>query len=104
VLSTEQLLDLARARVRRAMTDEECRFYLHLEACPRTAVPDVVGSTVDGARSTLEAAGFRVRLAFTMPTSDPAMDGTVMVQDPTRNVELVVGSRVALVLARYSAP
>ena len=40
--SSERLLELARAPVQRPMTDEECRFYLHLEACPRATVPDVV--------------------------------------------------------------
>ena len=86
------------------MTDEECRFYLHLEACPRATVPDVVGSTEEAARSELDAAGFRVDVAFTMPTSNPEKDGTVLVQDPARGGSIVVGATVVLVLARYSRP
>jgi beta-lactam-binding protein with PASTA domain len=82
------------------MSEEECRFYLRVKACPRTTVPDVVGSTEEAARSTLDAAGFLVVLAFTMPTSDPDKDGTVVVQDPVRGGSLVVGSKVALVIAR----
>ncbi len=69
--SIEGLLALARATVQRPMSEEECRFYLRVEACPRATVPDVVGSTEEAARSTLDAAGFRVVVAFPLPTSDP---------------------------------
>jgi Protein kinase domain len=34
VLTDERLLELARARVKRPITPEECRFYLHMETCP----------------------------------------------------------------------
>jgi WD40 repeat protein len=34
VLSTEELVDLARSRVTRSLTTAECQKYLHLEACP----------------------------------------------------------------------
>ena len=101
--SIEGLLRLAHASVPRSMTEEECRFYLQLEACPRATVPEVVGSTEEAARSKLEAMGFRVVVAFTMPTMSPEKDGTVVVQDPIRNSESVVGSKVVLVLAEYSA-
>ena len=74
------------------MSEEECRFYLRVEACPRATVPDVVGSTEEAARSTLDAAGFRMVVAFTVPTSDPEKDGTVVVQDPVRGASIVVGS------------
>jgi WD40 repeat protein/DNA-binding SARP family transcriptional activator len=33
-LDVDELVDLARARVTRSMTDDECRQYLHLETCP----------------------------------------------------------------------
>jgi len=36
VLPIEQLVLLARARVERAFTEQECRQYLHLDACPRS--------------------------------------------------------------------
>ena len=102
--SIEGLLALARATVQRPMSEEECRFYLRVKACPRATVPDLVGSTEDAARSTLDAAGFLTVMAFPMATSDPEKDGTVVVQDPVRGVSIVVGSKVALVIARYSRP
>ncbi len=102
--SIERLLALARTKVQRPMSEEECRFYLRFKACPRATVPDVVGSTEEAAGSTLDAAGFRVVVAFHRATSDPEKDGTVLVQDPTRSATGVVGSTVALVIARYSMP
>ena len=71
--TSDQLLELARARVPRPMTDEECSFYLHLEACPqrarelsrRTVVPVVTGDTEEVARARLERAGFGMRVAAT---------------------------------------
>jgi WD40 repeat protein/DNA-binding SARP family transcriptional activator len=35
LLSIEELVALARGRVTRSLTDEECRQYLHVEECPR---------------------------------------------------------------------
>jgi PASTA domain len=102
--SIQGLVALARATVERPMSEEECRFYLRVKACPRATVPDVVGSTEEAAGSTLDAAGFRVVVAFRRATSDPEKDGTVLVQDPTRSATVVVGSTVALVIARYSRP
>ena len=43
VLSSEQLLARARDRVRRPMSREECRFFLHLDACPSATVPPSAG-------------------------------------------------------------
>jgi WD40 repeat protein len=34
VLSTEELVELARSRVTRSLTTAECQKYLHVEACP----------------------------------------------------------------------
>jgi hypothetical protein len=34
VLNKEKLLDLAKSRVTRKLTDEECRRYLHQDQCP----------------------------------------------------------------------
>jgi len=31
---TDDLVDLARSRVTRTLTDDECRRFLHVEACP----------------------------------------------------------------------
>jgi beta-lactam-binding protein with PASTA domain len=100
--SIEGLLTLADNRVGRSMTEEECRFYLQMEACPRATVPNVVGSTEEAARSKLDAAGFRVDVAFRLPTSNPEKGGTVVVQDPVQGTSIVVRSTVALVLAQYS--
>jgi WD40 repeat protein/DNA-binding SARP family transcriptional activator len=36
VLGVDELLDLARSRLTRDLTDEECSRYLHVEACPPT--------------------------------------------------------------------
>ena len=100
--SIEGLITLAHIRVPRSMTEEECRFYLQMEACPRATVPNVVGSTEEAARSELDAAGFRVDVAFRMPTSNPEKGGTVVVQDPVQGTSIVERSTVALVLAEYS--
>jgi hypothetical protein len=34
VLDLEELIELARDRVRRGFTDEECQTYLHVPSCP----------------------------------------------------------------------
>lgn len=36
VLDIHQLIELGRSRVTRSLTDDECRQYLHLEACPQS--------------------------------------------------------------------
>lgn len=33
-LDMDELIDLARSRVTRSLTTEECRQYLHIETCP----------------------------------------------------------------------
>jgi WD40 repeat protein len=38
VLSIEELVSLARSRVTRSLTDQECHQYLHLDACPAEGV------------------------------------------------------------------
>ncbi len=38
VLDTAELVQLARSRTSRMLTDEECRRYLHLDACPEELV------------------------------------------------------------------
>ncbi|MGH8946308.1 MAG: hypothetical protein ACRDVL_09165, partial [Acidimicrobiia bacterium] len=39
-LALEDLLDIARSRVTRSLTDDECRAYLQLEVCPADATKD----------------------------------------------------------------
>ena len=34
ILSAEELMKVARSRLSRGLTDEECQTYLHLDACP----------------------------------------------------------------------
>jgi hypothetical protein len=107
---TLRLVELARDRVKRSMTPEECQFYLRMPACPRrrpqlpdVTVPGVMGSDMDSARSTLEAAGFRVSVR-TFPTNDPDKgDGTVIFQQAT-GVKAERGSIVEIGVWRYSGP
>jgi Novel STAND NTPase 1/Protein kinase domain/AAA ATPase domain len=113
--TSDQLLELARARVPRPMTDEECRFYLHLEACPprsrelpRTVVPFVTGETEEVARARLERAGFSMRVTGTWPTGDPDKDRVVLEQsagiaDAQGRVWARPGLTVGVTLYRYTA-
>jgi len=34
VLDVDNLIELAESRLKRGLTDEECRQFLHLESCP----------------------------------------------------------------------
>ena len=36
-LDIDDLLEIARSEVTRALTEEECRQYLHVEACPSSS-------------------------------------------------------------------
>ena len=113
--TSDQLLELARARVPRPMTDEECRFYLHLEAClprsrelPRAVVPFVTGETEEVARARLERAGFGMRVTGTWPTGDPDKDRVVLEQsagiaDAQGRVWSRPGLAVGVTLYRYTA-
>jgi eukaryotic-like serine/threonine-protein kinase len=65
-------------------------------------VPDVVDSTEDEARATLEEAGFEVRVREQTVT-DEAQDGVVLDQSPAAGEERRSGSRVTIVVGRLEA-
>jgi beta-lactam-binding protein with PASTA domain len=66
------------------------------------AVPDVTGQDAVVARSTLEAAGFRVREVIE-DTDDPASDGIVISQDPVGSSQAELDSVVTLFVGRFVA-
>ena len=63
------------------------------------AVPDVVDSTEEEATTTLEGAGFEVRVREQTVT-DPEQDGVVLDQSPAADEERRQGSRVTIVVGR----
>ncbi len=67
-----------------------------------TAVPDVTNQEVSIARTTLEAAGFRVRTVLE-DTTDPAQDGFVIAQDPIGGSQEEQNSTVTLVVGRFTS-
>jgi beta-lactam-binding protein with PASTA domain/predicted Ser/Thr protein kinase len=64
------------------------------------AVPDVSSQDVTVARSTLEAAGFRVREVLEN-TDDPSFDGIVISQDPAGGAQAPPNSVVTLFVGRF---
>jgi beta-lactam-binding protein with PASTA domain len=73
------------------------------EAPPEVNVPDVVDRQEDAARSTLEDAGFEVRVRRDdVDTLD--QDGVVIDQDPAGGEQLREGSRVTIVVGRFDPP
>jgi eukaryotic-like serine/threonine-protein kinase len=62
-----------------------------------TAVPNVVGSSEDQARQTLEDAGFDVDVST--DNSDTAPEGTVISQDPAGNATVPSGSTIDLIVS-----
>lgn len=68
-------------------------------------VPEVVGMTVDAARSTLEAAGFEMQISQgRIETSDPSADGRVAEQFPAAGTSVQPGAPVTVTLYEYVAP
>jgi len=68
-----------------------------------TEVPDVTGSDAATARTTLQAAGFKVSTT-PQDTEDPSLDGVVISQDPTGLSQAKPGAVVTLVVGSYVAP
>jgi eukaryotic-like serine/threonine-protein kinase len=66
-----------------------------------TAVPDVTNQDVSIARTTLETAGFRVRVILE-DTIDPAEDGIVISQDPIGGTQGEPSSSVTLFVGRFT--
>jgi len=68
---------------------------------PKTrAVPNVEQSDADSARSTLEAAGFKVRIVE-QDTQDPSLDNIVISQDPAAGTQAKPGTTVTLTVGRF---
>jgi serine/threonine-protein kinase len=65
------------------------------------AVPDVTTQDVTVARSTLEAAGFRVREVLEN-IDDPSFDGIVISQDPAGGAQAPPNSVVTLFVGRFT--
>jgi eukaryotic-like serine/threonine-protein kinase len=68
-----------------------------------TTVPDVLDQDQASAESELQAAGFQVRVVD-QDTTDPTQDGVVMDQNPAPGLEAQPGSRVTIVVGRFSEP
>jgi serine/threonine-protein kinase len=66
-----------------------------------SAVPDVTNQDVAVAKTTLEAAGFRVRTVVE-DTDDPAQDGIVVSQDPIGGTQADPNSQVTLFVGRFT--
>ena len=65
-----------------------------------SAVPDVSNLDETSASGTLEAAGFKVRVAM-QDTADPALDGKVVSQDPPAGEVVKPRSRVTIFVGRF---
>ncbi|MBI4171651.1 MAG: PASTA domain-containing protein, partial [Actinobacteria bacterium] len=65
-----------------------------------SAVPDVSNLDETSASETLESAGFKVRVK-TEDTTDPALDGVVVSQDPPAGTVVEPGSRVTIFVGRF---
>ena len=66
-----------------------------------SAVPDVTNQDVAVARTTLEAAGFRVRTVLE-DTDDPTFDGIVIAQDPIGGTQESPDATVTLTVGRFT--
>jgi serine/threonine-protein kinase len=66
-------------------------------------VPDVTGSDVATARTTLQAAGFKVSTTR-QDTEDAAQDGVVISQDPAGGLQAKPGAVITLFVGNYVPP
>jgi serine/threonine-protein kinase len=67
-----------------------------------SAIPDVTTQDVTIAQTTLEAAGFRTRVALE-DTDDPSFDGIVISQDPVGGTQAKPNSLITLFVGRFVA-
>jgi eukaryotic-like serine/threonine-protein kinase len=65
-----------------------------------TAVPDVTNQDVDQATSSLEGAGFKVKVVRE-DTDDPLLDNVVILQEPAGGEEVEPGTTVTLTVGRF---
>ena len=69
---------------------------------PKTsAVPDVTSQDQASAQAQLRASGFGVRIV-SQPTTDPANDGIVLSQDPAGGTQAPPGTRVTIVVGKFT--
>lgn len=66
-------------------------------------VPDVTGSDAATARTTLQAAGFKVS-SVRQDTDDPSLEGVVISQEPAGGFDANPGSVITLTIGRFVAP
>jgi len=66
-----------------------------------TAVPDVTSQDVTIARTTLEAAGFRVREVLE-DTDEPSFNGIVISQDPVGGSQAKPNTLITLFVGRFT--
>jgi serine/threonine-protein kinase len=67
-----------------------------------TAVPDVTSYSQTDAQATLESAGFQVVVTLN-PTTDPALDGVVISQNPGGGTQAKPNSKVEIIVGQLSA-
>ena len=69
----------------------------------QSTVPDVTNQDVDSATSTLQGAGFKVKVVR-QDVQDPGLDGIVLSQDPTGNTQAPQGSTVTITVGHLVMP
>jgi beta-lactam-binding protein with PASTA domain len=70
---------------------------------PNVTLPNVVGSTLDAARTTLESLHVFVTVVQ-RPVTRPGKDGIVFNMDPAAGSDVKEGSSVTLVVGVFSGP
>ena len=70
---------------------------------PSSTVPDVTGQDQDSATSTLQSAGFKVRVQ-TQDVTDPGLEGIVLSQTPTRGSRAAKGSTITIAVGSFTVP
>ncbi len=70
---------------------------------PSSTVPDVTSQDQDSATSTLQSAGFKVRVQ-TQDVTDPGLEGIVLSQTPTGGSRAAKGSTITIVVGSFTVP
>jgi serine/threonine-protein kinase len=73
------------------------------KAPTKVQVPGVIGEDQGSASSALSAAGLTV-VADTQDVTDQAQDGIVVSQNPAEGAQVKKGSKVTIVVGRFTAP
>jgi serine/threonine-protein kinase len=73
---------------------------------PPVTVPNVFGSTIDAATTTLNQVGLLLQVedGTTIPVDDPALDNRIVQQNPTAGTQVQQGITVVVTLGRFEAP